>query len=326
MNKNIKLIINYLLGPLLFILLSWSLYKQIIHQQDLSLRWEEIKHSWANPKFWFVFILMFLNWGIEAAKWKQLISPLERLSFFTSFKSVLAGCSITMLTPNRIGEYGGRIMYIKEEHRIKAISLTILGSISQLTITMLMGTAGLLVLHGALPETGKPLHSLPWLLNNVILYVSLIVTVILLLLYFKVHFFLQLLGKIKLIKGIMKYIDVVDIFSGKQLLRILILSFLRYMVFILQYVLLLQVMGAHIPIATCFWVLTVFYLTMALLPTAGFIELPVRATASAELLGVYSANILGIQAATFGIWLINLVIPAIAGSLLIFGIKIMKER
>ena len=39
MNKNIKLIINYLLGPLLFIILSWSLYKQIIHQPDLALRW-----------------------------------------------------------------------------------------------------------------------------------------------------------------------------------------------------------------------------------------------------------------------------------------------
>ena len=59
---------------------------------------------------------------------------------------MLAGCSITMLTPNRIGEYGGRIMYVQEQHRLKAISLTILGSISQLTITMFMGTTGLAIL------------------------------------------------------------------------------------------------------------------------------------------------------------------------------------
>jgi hypothetical protein len=50
------------------------------------------------------------------------------------------------------------------------------------------------------------------------------------------------------------------------------------------------------------------------------------ATASVKLLSVYSSNVLGIQAAAFGIWLINLVIPALIGSLLIFGIKIMKER
>lgn len=325
MNKNIKLIINYLLGPLLFVILSWSLYKQIIQQPDLELRWMHIKHSWADGRFWLVFILMFINWGIEAAKWQRLISPLERFSFSKSVKSVLAGCSITMLTPNRIGEYGGRIMYVAEEHRLKAISLTILGSISQLTITMLMGSVGLLVLR-SFPESEKLLGSFPSYLNNVLLYVSLIVTVILLFIYFKVHFFLKIVGRIRILKGVMKYVEVVDIFSGKQLLRILFLSFFRYMVFILQYVVLLQVMGVDIAWLLSFWILTIFYLTMVMLPTIGFIELPVRATASLKLLSIYSGNVLGIQAAAFGIWLINLVIPAIMGSLLIFGIKIMKER
>jgi hypothetical protein len=230
-----------------------------------------------------------------------------------------------MLTPNRIGEYGGRIMYVAEEHRLKAISLTILGSISQLGITMMMGTLGLLMLK-RLPEGGRLFGSLPLFLNDAILYISFIVTVILLLLYFKVHFFIQLFSKVKILKGVIKYIDVVDIFSGKQLLRILFLSFFRYMVFILQYVLLLQVMGVHISLLLSFWILAIFYLTMVLLPTIGFIELPVRATASLKLLSIYSTNVLGIQAAAFGIWLINLVIPAIIGSLLIFGIKIMKER
>jgi uncharacterized membrane protein YbhN (UPF0104 family) len=325
LNKNIKLIINYLLGPLLFIILSWSLYKQIIHQPDLALRWNQIKQSWTEAGFWIVFGLMFINWGIEAAKWRRLISPLEQFSFLKAVKSVLAGCSITMLTPNRIGEYGGRIMYVEEEHRLKAISLTILGSISQLTITMFMGTAGLLYLK-FFSENEHLLTSLPWVFNNGVWFVSLVVTVILLLVYFKVHFCIQLISRIKILKGVIKYIDVVDIFSGKQLLRILFLSFFRYMVFILQYVLLLQVMGVNIPLLLCFWLLTIFYLTMVLLPTVGFIELPVRATASVKLLSLFSGNILGIQAATFGIWLINLVIPAIIGSLLIFGIKIMKER
>ena len=146
LNKNIKLIINYLIGPLLFVLLAWSLYNQVVHQPDLGERWRQIKNSWQQYPFWIVFVLMFVNWGIEARKWQLLMLPLERFSLLKSFKAVLAGCSITMLTPNRIGEYGGRIMYVQEQHRLRAISLTILGSISQLTITMLMGTVGLLVL------------------------------------------------------------------------------------------------------------------------------------------------------------------------------------
>jgi hypothetical protein len=32
------------------------------------------------------------------------------------------------------------------------------------------------------------------------------------------------------------------------------------------------------------------------------------------------------QAAALGIWLINLVVPAVVGSILFLGIKIMKEK
>lgn len=313
------------MGPLLFIVLAWSLYKQIMQQPDLGLRWNEIKYSWANPAFWLVFLMMFFNWGLEAVKWRSLVSTLERFSFWKTFKSVLAGCSITMLTPNRIGEYGGRIMFVAEENRLKAISLTVLGSTSQLIVTMFMGTLGLFLLKISPPGL-LFVKALPWLLNDITVYTSLAITIVLLLSYFKVHFFVNLIGRISFLKSVIKYIAVVDIFSGKQLLRILFLSLLRYMVFILQYVLLLNVMDVQVPVVLCFWVITIFYLAMVILPTIGFVELPVRAMTSVKLISVYSGNILGIQAAAFGIWLINLVIPAIVGSILILGIKIMKER
>ena len=325
MNKSIKLIVNYFLGPVLFVVLSYSLYQQIISQPDLPQRWNQIKLSWQDGRFWLVVALMFVKWGIESLKWKILVTPLEQFSFARAFKAVLAGCSITMLTPNRIGEYGGRIMYVSEKNRLDAISLTILGSVSQLTITMILGTAGILYLKYVAPG-GNLTDSLPWILNNIILYVSFSITVILLLLYFKAHFFIVLISRIRFLKSFVKHIAVVDVFTGKQLLRILFLSFLRYMVFILQYVWLLQVMEVHISMVLCFWLLTIFYLMMVMAPTIGFTELPVRATASVAILGLYSSNILGMQAATFGIWLINLVVPAIIGSIFILGIKIMKEK
>ena len=326
LNKNIKLIINYLIGPLLFGLLAWSLYTQLVHQPDLSTRWQQIKNSWQQYRFWIVFALMFVNWGIEARKWQLLIAPLERFSLLRSFKAVFAGCSITMLTPNRIGEYGGRIMYVEEHHRLRAISLTILGSVSQLTITMFMGTVGLLVLKYGSVVNKITFSSVPWILSGGLLLISMVVTVILSLLYFRVHFLITGIAKIKFLQKFTSYIVVLDVFSGKQLLRILFLSFFRYMVFILQYMLLLGVMDVEVAYPVLFLLLTVFYLVMAVAPTIGFTELPVRAAASVLIFELFSNNIVGIQAAAFGIWLINLVIPAVLGSLLIFGIKIMKER
>ncbi len=301
------------------------MYKQITHQADLPQRWEQIKSSFEAPALWFACLLMLVNWGLEARKWQLLLQPLQLLSFFNSFKSVLAGCSITMLTPNRVGEYGGRILFVKEENRLDAIPLTILGSVSQLFVTLFMGTAGLIYLK-YFSNDQQLFNSLPVYAENILLYISSSATVFLMLIYFRVALLVKVLNNIKFLKKAASHILLLNTFSRKQLLRILFLSFLRYMVFILQFVLLLQIMQVQISFFTCFRLLTIFYLIMAIAPTIGFTELPIRAAAMLEILQPYSNNLLGIQAASLGIWIINLVVPAIVGSLLILGIKILKDK
>ncbi|HRQ21716.1 MAG TPA: hypothetical protein PKY29_10390, partial [Ferruginibacter sp.] len=107
---------------------------------------------------------------------------------------------------------------------------------------------------------------------------------------------------------------------------IILLSFFRYLVFILQYIVMLKVMQVEVDWVWSAWILSVFFLVMAMAPTIGFLELPIRATATVELFGMYSSNVAGIQAAAFGIWLINLAIPALIGSLFVFGLKLIKEK
>jgi hypothetical protein len=65
---------------------------------------------------------------------------------------------------------------------------------------------------------------------------------------------------------------------------------------------------------------------MAVAPTLGFIELPVRVSACWTILKLYTSNELGVGTAALGIWIINLVIPAIIGGLLILNLKIVKEK
>jgi uncharacterized membrane protein YbhN (UPF0104 family) len=325
LRKSIKILFNWFLGPLIFIILSWSLYKQIAHQPDLANRWQQIKQSLHAPALWLACTLVFVNWGIEARKWQILIKPLENFSFFTAFRSVLAGCSITMLTPNRVGEYGGRILYVKEENRLDAIPLTILGSISQLFVTVLMGTAGLLYLKFYSGNT-QLFTFFPTYTAEVLLAVSICAAIFLLLIYLRVSLLVNFLGRIPYLKKFVSHIILLNTFSRKQLLRILFLSFLRYTVFILQYILFLQAMQVQISFFTCYWLLTIFYLVMAMAPTIGFTELPIRAAASLQILQLFSNNLIGIQAASLGIWIINLVVPAVVGSLLILRIKIIKEK
>src|SRR5882724_9317150 len=149
MNKNIKIFINYFLGPLLFIWLSYSIYNQVKHQPNLERSWQQIRDSLSSPMIWnlvIVIALMIVNWGIEAFKWKLAIQRIQQVSFITAFKAILSGVSFSVSTPNRIGEYLGRVLYMEEGNRIKAISITIVGSMSQLIITLLMGFIGLIII------------------------------------------------------------------------------------------------------------------------------------------------------------------------------------
>ena len=326
MNKSIKILINYFLGPVLLVVLCFSLYRQLIQQTDLELRWQQIKTSWLSWKFFVVIFLMLVNWGIEARKWQLLVGHVQQFSFIKALKSVLSGCSITMLTPNRIGEYGGRVLFLDEQHRIKGISLTIVGSISQLLITMIMGCLGLFFLRFFSHNNSNALNVLPHFWGDVLIYFSVTCTLLLFLFYIRLGWLVRLMEKVPAFSKVVRHITVLDEFAAKQLVQILSLSLLRYAVFVLQYVLLLQVMQVGIEVWLSFWLITVFYLVLAVAPTIGFLEMPIRAKASIELMQLYSTNILGIQTAALGIWIINLVIPALIGSLLILGIKIVKDK
>jgi hypothetical protein len=326
LNKKVKILINYFLGPVLFVILSWSLYRQIFARPNLGIQWQQIKNSWMNSKLWLVVFLMAVNWGIEAIKWRLLVRHLQTFSYFRAFKSVLSGCSVTMLTPNRIGEYGGRILYVEEGNRISAISLTIVGSISQLLVTMMMGCMGLLLLKYFSQTDHAITTFLPAFWQNVLTSLSVILTVLLLLFYIRLGWLVRMMEKIPALHKAVKHISVLDEFNNMQLIQILSLSFLRYLVFVLQYVLLLQVMEVNIAGWLCFLLLTIFYLVMAVAPTFAFIELPVRISASWAIFQLYTSNQTSVSAAALGIWIINLVIPAVIGSLLILSIKIVKEK
>jgi len=273
-----------------------------------------------------VIFLMLVNWGIETKKWQLLVKHVQHFSFVRAFKSVLSGCSVTMLTPNRIGEYGGRILYVEEENRIKAISLSLVGSISQLLVTMVMGCIGLIYLRYLSHNNSNALAVLPEFWGDVLIYLNFGLTVILLLFYLRLGWLVRMMERLPSLQKVVNHIRVLDEFDNKHLVQILFLSFIRYLVFVLQYVLLLQVMQIEIPVGLCFWLMTVFYLVMAVAPSIGFIELPVRVSASWVIFKLYTNNELGVGTVSLGIWLINLVVPAVMGSLLILSIKIVKEK
>jgi hypothetical protein len=328
-NKNIKIVFKYILGPLLGIWLFYSLYQQIKHQPHLHESIALIKEApFGNMawKFWLVILLTFANWGLEARKWQILVKPLQQITFFRAFKSVLSGVALSLNTPNRMGEYGGRILYLNEGSRLKAISLSIAGSISQLIITLVLGCAGLMYLLFFQTKHSGPLMGLSVFWLQTLLLISIIVTAILILFFFKLSWLIKNIEKISPFKKFIEYITVLEEFTAKLLLRLLCLSFFRYLVFVLQYILLLQLLNVKIFWIDSFWIISILFLMLAIVPSFAIADLGIRGKFSTGLFSIYSNNMLGILGTTFGIWFINLFIPALAGSILILGIRFFKEK
>ncbi len=329
LHKNIKILFNYILGPLLGVWLFYSLYKQVKGQPHLQDSIELIKQAPLGNhalKFWIVVILVFANWGIEARKWQLLMKGLQRISYFVAFKAVLSGVALSLNMPNRIGEYGGRILYVKEGNRIKAISLSIAGSMSQLIITLLMGCTGLVFLIYTQQSSVNFIMGLSFFWVKILLFVSAGAACVLLFIYFRLSWLIKIIEKIPPFVKYARYISVLENFHAKVLLRLLSLSLLRFMVFVIQYILLLQVLNIEITWMQGFWIVSILFLVLAIVPSFAIADLGIRGKFSVELLALYSTNTVGIIGTTFGIWFINLFIPAIAGSILVLSTKIFKER
>ena len=328
-NKNIKIIFKYIIAPLLGIWLFYSLYQQIKSQPHLHESITLIKEApFAEQagKFWLVIFLALVNWGLEARKWQVLVKPLQKISFWRAYKSVLSGVALSLNTPNRMGEYGGRILYVKEGSRLKAISLSIAGSISQLIITLILGSGGLIYLLFFQTTHTGPLMGLSVFWIQTLLLITSIITLLLILFFFRLSWLIKLIEKIPASKKFIEYINVLEEFTAKLLLSLLSLSFFRYIVFVLQYILLLQVLHVEIFWIDAFWIISILFLVLAIVPSFAIADLGIRGKFSTELLSVYSINTLGILGTTFGIWFINLFIPALAGSVLILGIRFFKDK
>ncbi|MBX2932850.1 MAG: flippase-like domain-containing protein [Ferruginibacter sp.] len=325
MNKSIKILIKWIIGPALAAWLFWSLYKQIKAQPDIDSSIALIKAMPFGPqawKFWLVILFVFVNWGMEARKWQILMKPLQPLSFITAFKSVLCGVTLSLNTPNRMGEYGGRILFVNEGNRLKAITLSIAGGMAQLIITMLMGCFGLLFLLIG-KDVSSTLMGVSVFWIKIFLYGSVIGTIVFIFFFFKLGLLIRLLEKLPYANRFSKYINILQTFEAKVLLRLLSISFFRYIVFVLQYIFMLQLLHVEQNMWTGFWIITVMFWILAIIPSFAIAELGIRGTVAKTLFS-YSLNTLGILTATFGIWFVNLFIPALIGSLLILGIKIKK--
>ena len=329
LSKPLRILVNYLFVPVLIFWLLFSIYHQIAQQQNLKQAWHNIAFTFTSTdwwKLWIVVLLVVVNYGLEAKKWQLLISEVQNISYWKSYKAVLSGQSFAFNTVNNVGEYIGRIAHLNDGKRLKAISVTLVGSISQFIVTLLMGISGLIYLRYFILDNTHFIIGINKFWIDGLIYALTVGTIVLLLVYYEIAWITKLLEKVPFIHKLSFFIVNVEHFTKRKLTLIFFLSFIRYTVFVLQYIILMRLFKVDIDIIATGWLVCVMFLVLAIIPSIALAELGIRGEVSRQLFGLLSTNILGITFSAALIWFINRVLPALAGSLLLAGIKLLKKN
>ncbi|QQS30903.1 MAG: flippase-like domain-containing protein [Sphingobacteriales bacterium] len=289
-------------------LLGYIIYRQLHGKTNLTDVWTTLKNAGSIQGILSLVVAVLLvgaNWGLEALKWQRVLKPLERISFSGSIKSILCGVTVSMLTPNRTGEYVGRILTLQQEDSFKAIPLALTCSFSQLLVNLTLGFTAFFLF--CFYYSG-----LTFLLSMAFigLAVSLISTA--LFFYFKIHALPQFLRG-RFFKKVSDFVAPLKLTDHKTLLILLFWSLVRYMVYTMQYIFLLHAFGISFSWAEACILICSIYFVQTFIPSIAMAELGVRGNLALYFIGFTAGTSAAILSATFCLWLINLLIPSLAG-------------
>lgn len=332
LSAKVKKSLNIGFRVIVALLAFWFIYRQVFVTGDFVQFSALLKQRLTTWNFTVllctVLALMPVNWGIEALKWKLLINYVENVSYWNAFRSVLTGISMSLFTPNRIGEFFGRVFTLKLSDPLKGVLLTIAGSLSQLIATLLFGSFSLLAflpLYYAPSETWYN-----YLYSGIVLIVT-ISGVIMVMLFLRAPVLSA--GVHSLIrpgwKRIHEYVAVLQSVQRMTLFKVLMLSLTRYMVFSFQFFLMLRAFEVHIPYLQAFVLISMTYFIVTAIPTVALIDLGIRGSVSIYFIGMYFADkhcvATAILSATTMIWMINLAFPAVLGLFFINRLTFLRK-
>ncbi|MFA6922705.1 MAG: lysylphosphatidylglycerol synthase domain-containing protein [Bacteroidales bacterium] len=311
-----------------FIIISafYFIYREIFYKNDFNTildNFPKISLTKGCLISSVMLFMMFANWFLEAIKWKYLIGKIEKISLLKSLQAIFSGTTFSIFTPNRFGEFGGKVFYVEKQNQLKAFLITIIGSTAQLLITIIVGIAGLF--YFILKYSDLQSH-----VNSYIYYILIVLilatAIILVLLFINTSSLKTLLNKIPTLKRFEKYYFVFSNYNRIELLNVLLLSLCRYIVFSVQFYVLLIFFNVNISLSEGLMMISLIYFVIAAIPTMALTEIGVRGSVSLYFLGILSVNTIGIVTASFSLWLINLAIPALIGSIFIYNLKFYRKN
>ena len=321
MTNKTKKTLGIVLKAAILVVVAWVLYQKLDNHQNLK-EFERLMRNLGTETvvatLSVVVALMFANWLLEVVKWRYLCRPIERIGFWKATQSVFCGLTWAVFTPNRIGEYGGRVMFLQPRKRIFGVVAMGVGALAQLVLTSVAGALSIAWFVNRFFDIGTVGGIALWLLA--ILYAGFFLT-----LYFNVRWINTWMQRVRFLSKLHRFFEILTRYSRRELMTVFANSLARFIIFTSQYCILMLVIIPDIEFVPMLLLIFILFFVQAALPTLDLFDFGVRSITASYLYAHITDQDIAVMAIASCVWFINLILPAILGSVFVLKINFFGD-
>lgn len=294
----------YAFKAFVFVLMAGFIIQALFLQNDFAQQVALFRNNFRADRAGLLLaavLLMPFNWLLETYKWKILLGN-HSTRFLPLLKGVLAGITFGFITPGRSGEFFGRVLYAEQSNRTEAFYLSTIGGMAQTTVTLMAGIYFISY----------------WKTDSFLSGLAIGLCGIFLLLYFRFDWLQRGLKSVPFLQRKQWIIREEELPDIRRQSIVLLLSFFRYGIYLLQYCLVFGFFAVAENFLTLLVHSGVLLLVQSFSPLMPLLDLGYRGGSALYVFKNVSDNHLAVVVASLTVWFINLAVPALIGYLVIF--------
>jgi uncharacterized membrane protein YbhN (UPF0104 family) len=272
LTANYKSYLNWLIKIAVIILSVVFIWRKLNHNKNLAHFPQLIQGLNTAYMVWAIImitLLMLLNWLAEAYKWQLQLADIAPISLWSSIQAIFCGITVGIITPNRIGDYGTRVLFLRPRARVYGLIAVGIGGLAQFIVINMIAAIAVCTFLYQYKAVSAPL--VIGIGCCFALYCAL-----LLLLLFNMAVIRRLMDKINFLSRFKKSLHMLSTYNNALLIKILLIGLFRALLLVVQYYIIIHLL---IPPVT-FWqialMITLLISFQTVVPTIGILDIGIR--------------------------------------------------
>lgn len=284
---------------------------------DIGLVYQKISGKEHIDTIALILLLVPINWALESLKWRRLAQKITPITFFDAFRGTLTGLAVGVAAPAQLGDTIGRIASLPSQNRLQAIGAAIVSNGIQFYVSLIGGGFGLIWVGEklGLDTTSRNI------LNGLLIFLFVLG-------FSAVSFRSYLLRwspQKEFLLKIVSYFRVIAFYDAADFLVATTYGTLRYLVFLSQFVLVLSLFHFNVDVKDLVACVALIFLAKTMIPAVNVLgDLGLREFTALYIFKQYHLPPEQIIAATFLVWIVNVLGPILIGIFLIWKYKLRQ--